>query len=249
VEPAVAVINRTLADELFPEEGGRSALGATLHMRNSTMQVIGVVGAVRHYGLDSEAAAAVYVPYSAHGGGVPLVSLLVKTSLPASQIGDSLRQTIWRLDPNLPVLEVETMERRVAQSIREPKFFSVLFAGFAAVALLLAAGGVYAALLFVVGTRQREVGIRMALGAHKNQILWMMIGRGMVLVGVGAGLGLLASLGLTRYLESLLFGVGAREPVSLVGGVLVLAAVGLVASYLPARRSANLEPMKSLRAE
>ena len=249
-EPAVTVINQALAEQLFPDDPGRSAVGETLYSTgDAQMQIVGVVGSVHHYGLDSEASPAIYVPFSALGGGVPLISLLVSTPLPAEQLGDSLRQAIWRLDPELPVLEIETMRQRVAQSVREPKFFSLLFAGFAAVALLLAAGGVYAALLFVVGTRRREVGIRMALGALRRQILWMMIGRGMFLVGAGAVIGVLASLGLTRYLESLLYQVTPREPISLAAGVVILSLVGLLASYLPARRSASLEPMKTLRAE
>ena len=156
---------------------------------------------------------------------------------------------MWALDPDLALSGVEPLDRTLAQSIARPRFTTLLLGLFAALALALASIGVHGLLSYTVAQRTREIGIRLALGAPRQAVLGLIARQGLGLALGGTALGLLGALALTRLLRSLLFGVGPLDPIAFAAAPLILIAVALVASYLPARRAARVDPMISLRSE
>ena len=161
----------------------------------------------------------------------------------------AIRNQIRALEPNEPVNQVISMDRRLSDSVAQRRYQTLLFGVFAAVALVIAAVGIYGVISYGVGQRSHEIGIRMALGAQSGDVLRMVIGQGMRLTMIGAALGVAAALGLTRALESLLFGISATDSVTFVSVTLLLVIVALVASYIPARRATKVDPLLALRHE
>jgi putative ABC transport system permease protein len=153
------------------------------------------------------------------------------------------------MDPDLPLYNVRTMAERLDRSLWVRRAYSLLFAAFAAVAMLLAASGVYGVISFAVSQRTREIGIRMALGARPGQVMRGILGQGMALVSIGVALGLVASQLTAGLLKSMLFGVSTRDVATYIAVVLGVALVGLAANYVPARRAAGVDPVRALRAE
>jgi len=160
-----------------------------------------------------------------------------------------VRAQIQSVDPNLPVFNVRSMDEVIGVSLASRRFSAELVGGFAAVALLLAAIGIYGLLAYMVGQRSHEIGVRMALGAGRGDILKMVLRQGVVLVGAGLLAGLVLTFLAARGIGSLLVGVSPSDPVTLVSVAVLLAAVGLVASYIPARRAMNIEPLRALKYE
>ena len=160
-----------------------------------------------------------------------------------------LRQAVWSIDPDLPVNPPETMNARIARSITAPRFYSILLSAFAAVAFLLAAGGIYGSMLYSVGQRHRELGIRLALGARGLDLVRMVVGKGMLLTGLGIGLGLVGAFGLARLLDSFVFGITTTDPLTFAAVSLLLAAVAMLACYLPAQKAGGADPLEALKAE
>jgi putative ABC transport system permease protein len=160
-----------------------------------------------------------------------------------------LRAQVTAIDKDQPVEKIQTIEEVVSHAMAQPRFSALLFALFAALALILAVSGIYGVMSFSVSQRSREIGIRMALGATNKDVLKLVIGQGMTLVLVGAGAGLIVSLILSRLMESLLFGVSAIDPATLIIVPLMLACAALLACYVPARRATKLDPMVTLRYE
>ena len=175
--------------------------------------------------------------------------MVVRTSGSTSAVVAALRGAVRAADPDLPVIDVVPLTELVGQSIAQPRFYMLLLSVFALVALLLAALGVFGVFSYLIALRTREIGIRMALGAGRRDVIAMVTGRAMQLVGLGVGLGLAAALTLDRMLRSLLFGVTPTDPLTLIGVTLLLSTVAYVACYLPARRAARLDPVDALRAE
>jgi putative ABC transport system permease protein len=160
-----------------------------------------------------------------------------------------LRESLWAIEPNLPIVDIIPYERLVARSIAEPRFYSALLLTFAAIAVILAAGGIYGSMLYAVGQRNREMGIRLALGARGINVVTMIVGHGLVLTVTGVALGLAGAYGLTRTLESFLFEITATDVSTFATVSALLAAVALAACYVPARKAAATDPMETLRNE
>ncbi|MPY89907.1 MAG: FtsX-like permease family protein [Luteitalea sp.] len=209
--------------------------------------VVGVVGNERIHGVTEAAPPAVYFPL----GKLPSLSqtLLVRFAGDANVLAGTIRDVVGELDPALPIYGVETLQQTLSNSVGQQRFTMLVLGLFAAVALFLAAIGVYGVLSYAVSQRAREIGIRMAVGADQRDVRRLVLGEGLRFTLVGTGLGLLAALGLTRLLASLLYGVSARDPWIFAAVVLLLGSVALLASYLPSRRAARVDPIVALRAE
>ncbi|MFQ5694626.1 MAG: ABC transporter permease, partial [Terriglobia bacterium] len=254
--PLVAVINRTLARRFFPEDnplGQRLRLYWSVDQKGPWVEIVGIVADSRINSLDEELKQEIFVPAAQVqqiGGWIArTMTVVVRTQGDPLRLVPALRAAVRRLDSSLPVYNIETMEQVVAGTLTEPRFNMVLLNLFAAMALLLAAVGIYGMISYTVEQRTREFGIRMAMGAQPRHIFRLVVGRGMVLTVVGLGVGLAAAFALTRFLATLLFGVGATDPLTFAGVAVVLSAVALLACYLPARRATRVDPMTALRYE
>jgi len=246
--PLRFVVNEALARDLFPGEDpvGRR-LVVQMKAQNPSGEIIGVTGDVRHGGLDAKFRPMVYYP-QAHlffGFG----TLVVQTVGDPLSLSRPVANLIHELDPELAVAEMGTMQRWIDESVARPRFQSQLLAGFAALALTLAVIGLYGVMSHSVAQRTHEIGIRMALGAQTNDVSRMILGRGVWLTAIGLVLGTAGSLVLGRYLKTLLFEVKPEDPATLTIVAVLLLAVAVAASFIPARRAAKVDPVISLRYE
>ncbi|MFY9826584.1 MAG: ABC transporter permease, partial [Thermoanaerobaculia bacterium] len=247
----VVVVNETFAHRFSP---GRDPLGrkvtfgvdfgTTGTIRKEPREIVGIVGAVRQSGLDKDPAPALYVPQLQTSWRS--MTLVIRSSTPPRSLVPAVRRAVWSLDPDLPLSEIKTMEQWVAESLGQTRFYTASVAGVAALALLLAIVGLYGVVAFSVGARTREIGIRIALGAGRGQILRAVIREALLLLLAGTLIGLAAAPFFTRLLASLLYGVTATDRWIFYGAALVLAAVALAASYVPARRATRLAPLAAL---
>ncbi|MFL5612757.1 MAG: ABC transporter permease [Gemmatimonadaceae bacterium] len=242
----VAIINDQLARRAWPNE---SALGKRLRVGSDSIwaTVIGVVGTVKHFRLSEDPLDQAYVPYLQR----PLIftEAVVRASGDPATLSQAIRAAVWRVDRDQPVWRVRTMERVLADARGGPKLTVWLMTGFAALALVLAAIGVYGVMSYAVARRTQEVGIRMALGARRYQVLVMVLREGMLTTVGALAIGLAASALATRLLSSQLFGVGTMDPLTFTIVPLLLGGVALAACYLPARRASRVDPIVALRSE
>jgi putative ABC transport system permease protein len=242
----VAIIDETLAQRYWPAgtPGAADPIGQRLRFGRSVAQVIGIVGAVRSNGLVRQAEPTLYTSYRQYPESH--VSLLVRHPHPAELVNE-VKRVIYSVDREQPVFNVRTMDA-VMQGWRSPARFTLMaLLVFAGVAILLAAIGIYGVISYSVAQRRGELGIRIALGAGAADVLRLVVGQGMLLAGIGVALGLIAASAASRVLASLLFGVSATDPAIFTVTAALLAAVALVASWLPARRAARIDPIASLR--
>jgi predicted permease len=247
----VAIVNETAVRKYWR---GENPVGQSLRLhagvsavRQTPRVVVGVVKDVRYGGLDVEPQAEVYIPHSQHP--VDGLVMTVRTrGNPRDALGEA-RGVLRHLDPGMPMSDVATMEEIVAESVAARRFSLVLLAGFAGVALLLAAIGIYGVLSYTVGQRTKEIGVRMAMGAPRRHVLRLVVGEGVTLVVLGLTIGLGLALGLTRVIRGLLYQVQPYDPPTLAAVGAALVAVALTASYMPARRAASVDPVQALRAE
>jgi putative ABC transport system permease protein len=246
--PLAVLVSETLAKKLWPNE---DAVGKRVRFYNSdpTAQrpwrtIVGVVGDVKQYGLDTSGGVALYVPQLQQGQST--LTLVVRTRTEPATMIETIRREILAIDPEQAVFNVATMDEVLANSISLRRVSMFLLAGFAALALLLAAIGIYGVLAQTVVQRTHEIGIRMALGAQARDVLKLIVRQGMSLALIGIVLGLAGALALTRLLAGLLFGVGTTDPMTFLWIPVLLASVSFFACYLPARRAARLDPIKAL---
>ena len=245
--PQVAMINEAAARQYWPNE---DAMGKRVRLDDggtAWRQVIGVVGDVRQDGLAKAARPEVYAPLPQ--SPVPFMVLAVRTRVAPESLVGAVRHAVKAVDKDQPLFQIQTMQQVVDDSVAGRRFQTSLLAAFAAVALGLAAIGIYGLMSYSVSQRTHEIGIRMALGGKRAEILRLVVGRGMVLAMVGVAVGIGGALLLTRFLSSLLYGVGANDPVTFLGVAVLLSAVAALASLIPAWRAARIDPMEALRYE
>jgi putative ABC transport system permease protein len=250
------LVSAATASRYWP---GEDPIGKRVRVvwENGWRMVVGVVGDVRQYALSGRApeviTGAVYMPYPqavALDRQIPrAMALFVRSSAEPSELARRLRVLVASVNPDVPVSEVRSLGAVVLSSVREPRSMMWLFASFAACALLLAAIGTYGVVSYSTAQRTYEIGVRVALGATRSDILGLVVGQSLRLVLIGLGLGIVAALVLARTLASFLYGVSATDPITFVavGGLLVTTA--LLAGYLPGRRAAATDPVRALRVD
>lgn len=251
--PAVAVVNSSFAHTYFPNQspiGQHIQLGALPDSNVPWMEIVGIVADVKQ-SLASESSSEMYVPYRQADQVLPVLtlSLVVRTAGDPLAQTNSIRGVVHNIDPNQPITGIRSMEENVTQSISEPRFRTVLLAVFAGIAVVLAAVGIFGVMAYSVAQRTRELGLRMALGSSRGQVLQLVLAHGVRLTLVGVAIGLAATFLLTRYVSSLLFNVPAYDPMTLVDVVAALIVISLCACYLPARRATLVDPIVALRDE
>jgi putative ABC transport system permease protein len=257
--PAIAIINETLARQYFPN---KDPIGQLLTVgkiegpdfAEPPRQIVGVVGDVRMGNLKSDAPAAVYVPDTQVPDGamrlfnrILPIHFVIRTSADPLTLAAAVQQEILAVDHRRAVFGVRPLEQVTADSISSQRFQMLLLGIFAAVALILAAIGLYGVMSYSVSQRTGEIGLRMALGAQPRDVLKLIVGQGLILTVIGLALGLAGALALTRLMAGLLFGVSATDPATFAAIALLLTSVALAASYIPARRAMKIDPLTALR--
>jgi predicted permease len=240
----VAIINEMLARDCFPNE---DPIGRQLLYGKDAYEIVGIVGDVRMRRLNTKIPGMVY--RSTSGDAWRGATLIVRTTGEPRAFAESVRKAILELDSEQPVSNVRTLEEVVARSVGDRRLTALLLGLFACAALALAAVGLYGVVAYAVVQRTREIGIRVALGANRHDVVLLMLRQGMILVVLGLGLGIAGAFGLTPLLRNLLYEVKPADPLSFIVVSLVLLLVALVASWLPARRASRVDPMIALRAE
>ncbi|HKC62235.1 MAG TPA: ABC transporter permease, partial [Pyrinomonadaceae bacterium] len=244
---AVAIINEEAARRYFP---GEDALGKRIkrgrpESQNPFAVIVGIIGSTSHTALDRSAQPELYLPYLQNIS--PSFVLVARSATSGGAFTTAFRREVAATDPKLPVSNLRMMEELIADSVAQQRLYTLLLATFACVALTLASVGIYGVLSYSVSQRTQEIGVRMALGAQAGDIYRMILGQSLFLIAIGLTIGLILSLILTRLLSSLLYEVSASDPLIFIVVTLLLIGVALLASYLPARRAANVHPLVALR--
>lgn len=242
--PRVIIINETGARILFQ---GEPALGRVLLTAGDEFEIVGVVADVRHQSLEEDSGIEMYIPMGQRGW--PTLEMVVRSRLPVESLLGPVRAAMSATDPTMPTGDFRTLGSMVDRSVSPRRFTLILLGGFAGTALLLAALGIYGVLSYAVTQRVPEIGIRMAMGESRGQVLGRVVTRTMALAGVGGLLGIAASLGISRLMASLLYGVEATDPWTFLSMTGILLAVALLAGFFPARRASRTDPMVALRVE
>jgi len=249
----VLIINQTMAKKYFPNQDpiGKRLQTGDPDPKSPWETIVGVVRDVKYSGLDAAPSPTLYVPYTQAGwtGWSLDMSLVVRTNVDPPSIVSALRQELARLDRDVPLAEVHTMNELIDRSVGEQRFRTLLLSAFSALALLLAAIGIYAVISQMASQRTREIGIRMALGATRLEIFKLILGQAGFLALIGIGFGVMGALLLTRVMRSLLFSVSTTDSLSFVVMCALLALVALIAAYVPGIRAMRIDPMVALRHE
>lgn len=246
--PAVLIANETMSEAFWP---GEDPIGKRIRIGDGDgpwTTVIGVVADVQQLSLAEEQQPVYYRPLS-QVGWPDRMYVAVRTRISPTDLVAGLRREVWAIDSRVTITNVSSASELIAESVAEPRFRTIVLSTFGVFALLLAVVGIYGVMAYTVGDRTREIGIRMALGAHQGNIVKLVLSTGLGLTAIGVGFGVLAALGLTRFIESMLFGLAAHDVVTFGVVALGLGGVSLLATYLPARRAARIDPLKSLRYE
>jgi len=248
--PGVVIINETLAKRFFGDGdpiGKRLKDGGLERPDNPWMTIVGVVGDVPYDGLDAAPEPAFYMPFRQNRASGQYV--VVRTTVDPQSIASAVRSAVAALDPDLPISNLKTMETMIAESVGPPKFRTLLVALFAGVGLLLAAIGIYGVMAYAVSERTHELGVRVALGAARSDVLRLVLVEAAVLAGIGVALGIAGAFATTRLMSTLLFGVTPTDAMTFAAISAFLVATALLASYVPARRATRVDPMTALRAD
>jgi putative ABC transport system permease protein len=249
--PRVAIINETLGRQFFPNE---DPIGKRIDIANNApgspkiwREIVGIVADVKQYGLDKETTSQSYEPFAQN----PFddINLVVRTSGRPAAMLSALRPAVYAIDKDQPIGSIRPLEEIMAEKISQQRFAMLLLTVFSAVALVIAAVGIYGAMAYSVVQRTGEIGIRMALGAQTRDVLRLVLSQAGKLVGLGLVVGLLTSFATSRAIGSILFHTSAHDPLTLTGITLILGAVALVACFLPARRATKIDPIVALRVE
>ena len=252
--PLVAIVDETFANTWFANQDpiGRRLKINPGHVPRGMpsppwVTVVGVVNHVKNYGIDQESRVEVYLPFMQ--STLTQMNLVVKGRGDAAAMGHAMRQAVRDADPTLPVFAIRTMEEYLARTLTSKRLMMIVLALFAGVALTLAAVGLYGVMSYAVTQRTSEIGIRMALGARRADVLRLVVGQGMLLTIGGLVVGLAGAYALTRVIATLLFGVGATDPITFASVAVLLGLVAFLATWLPARRAASVDPLVALRYE
>jgi predicted permease len=246
--PLVVIVNEQLARKIAPRG---SAIGRQVRIMDGddpkAATVVGVVGNAKHFGLNEQQLDQVYVPF----GQKPLIftEVVVRTAGDPMTVANAVKSAIWRVDRDQPVWRVRPLTTSIDGQLGSRQFIIRLLATFAVLAVLLAVIGVYGVMSYAVARRTQEMGVRMALGARSAQVVRLVLGQGSRTIGLGIAIGLAASFAATRLIRTQLFGVGPTDPLTFTWVPVVLAAVAMIACYLPARRASRVDPVVALRAE
>jgi len=246
----VLIVDTLFASRFLPNRdavGQRVRLGATIGADSAWREIVGVVSSVRSAGLEMQPRPTLYVPY--YQNPWPTMSLVARTVSEPALLAGAVRGEIRALDRDQPVYNLRSLEQVLARALASRRFQTILLGGFAAAAVVLAVIGVYGLLAYAVAQRTRELGIRVALGAPRSHVLAVILRQAFRLIGAGLLIGGTAAMVSSRLLRNILFDVSPWDPVTFVGSALLLTIAGLVASYLPARRAANVDPLRALRGE
>jgi predicted permease len=242
------VINQVLAETVWP---GENAIGKRLQLgswERPTVTVVGIVESVRMFGLNRDPPPVLYWVHELQPWR-PLFSVVIHAAVEPSSLVGAMRQAVRELDPHQPVFAINTVDGILSSSVASQRNSMTLLGLLSGIGLVMALVGVYGLLSFVVNHRQREIGIRMALGADTGKVRRLVVREGMVQVLAGLALGLAGAVGLGRFIRSLLFGISPTDATTMIGVSLLIVATALVATYLPARRATRVDPMMVMRAE
>jgi putative ABC transport system permease protein len=247
--PQAVLISESLAKAEFP---GQEPIGQRVHvgpMDRPWYTIVGVVGDVKQTSLAESRPHAVYITTTQSWFADDALSLAVRTRGDAAALAPAIRDAIWSVNKDQPIVRVATMDDLLAASEAQRRFALILFEAFGIVALVLAAAGIFGVLAGSVAERTHEIGIRLALGAQRGDVLRLVLGQAVQMMLIGVAIGLGAAAAVTRLIKTMLFGVSATDPVTLAGVAVLLTAVALAASYIPARRAMKVDPMVALRYE
>jgi putative ABC transport system permease protein len=251
--PMLVIINETMAKRYFANQDpiGRRIQTGDPDPKSPWETIVGVVGDVKYSGLDAQPSPTLYVPYNENGWATwsREMHLVVRSNQDPAVLVPAIRGQLESMDRTLPLAQVRTMDQLLDESVVQERFRTWLVGGFAALALILSAIGIYAVISYSVSQRTREIGVRIALGARRQDVLGMVIREGMWLLALGWFVGVVGALLATRTLRSLLYSTSTTDSLSFVSTSLMLAAVALVACYIPARRATRVDPMVALRYE
>jgi putative ABC transport system permease protein len=245
--PPVAVVNEEFVRRFFPKE---DPIGKRIDFSWDTtgwQEIVGVVGNIHHEGLDSPPVPEMYLPFRQR---MPLgMSVVVRTATDPVAMAQAVRERVFAVDKEQPVSSLQAMDQVVSDSVSPRRLSLILYGSFAGLALVLAMIGIYGVMSYMVTERTHEIGIRMALGAERRDVLRLVVKQGLVLTLIGTVVGVGASFGLTRFLANQLFDVKPTDPATFAAVVTLLIGVALVASFIPARRATKVDPMVALRYE
>jgi putative ABC transport system permease protein len=244
----VVIVSEITARRLWPGEDpvGKRIAGWSTDPQRKWVQIIGVVKDVRQFGLAADPKLQIYLPYE-QARFFEARALIVRADVDPMSLATTVRRTVWEIDKDQSVSDISSMEEVVSESVARQRFSMLLLGVFAGLALLLAAVGIYGVMSYSVAQRTHEIGIRIALGAQRSDVLKMTVGEGLRLVSTGVVIGLGTALILTRVMSSLLFGVSTNDPITFITISLILVSVAVLASYVPALRATRVDPMFALR--